>query len=62
MLIYKICPKGLWTQALQAGVFDGAPVDHADGYHPFLDRRAGAGNGGEAFCRPGRPAARCRLR
>ena len=35
MLIYKICPKGLWTQALQAGVFDGAPVDHADGYIHF---------------------------
>src|SRR6185436_2039092 len=35
MLIYKICPKGLWTQALQAGVFAGAPVDHADGYIHF---------------------------
>src|SRR5690348_17270042 len=35
VLIYKICPKGLWTQAEQDGVFAGAPVDLADGYIHF---------------------------
>lgn len=35
MLIYKICPRGLWTQAEQGGVFAGAPVDLADGYIHF---------------------------
>ena len=31
-LIYKIVSKDLWQQAEAKGVFDGAPVDHADGY------------------------------
>ncbi len=35
MLIYKICPRGLWKQAEQDGVFTGAPVDLADGYIHF---------------------------
>jgi len=34
-LIYKICPESLWREAEQAGVFRGAPVDHADGFIHF---------------------------
>ncbi|MGQ3676502.1 DUF952 domain-containing protein [Xanthobacter sp. TB0139] len=34
-LIYKICPADLWVQAQEKGVFEGAPVDHADGYIHF---------------------------
>jgi uncharacterized protein (DUF952 family) len=33
--IYKICPESLWQEALTAGRFDGAPVDHADGFIHF---------------------------
>ena len=33
--IYKICGAALWCQAERAGVFGGAPVDHADGYIHF---------------------------
>jgi uncharacterized protein (DUF952 family) len=33
--IYKISPQGLWRAAEQAGVFTGAPVDHADGFIHF---------------------------
>ncbi len=34
-VIYKICPKDLWHAAEAAGVFGGAPVDHADGFIHF---------------------------
>jgi uncharacterized protein (DUF952 family) len=34
-LVYKICRRALWTEAEQAGIFRGAPVDHADGYIHF---------------------------
>jgi uncharacterized protein (DUF952 family) len=34
-LIYKICPETLWREAEADGRFDGAPVDHADGYIHF---------------------------
>lgn len=34
-LIYKICPASLWREAEAKGRFDGAPVDHADGYIHF---------------------------
>ncbi|UGX85183.1 DUF952 domain-containing protein [Phyllobacterium meliloti] len=34
-LIYKIAPRALWRAAEAAGVFDGAPIDHADGYIHF---------------------------
>lgn len=34
-LVYKICPAALWAEAQAAGVFHGAPVDHADGYIHF---------------------------
>ena len=34
-LIYKIAPRTLWAVAETHGVFDGAPVDHADGYIHF---------------------------
>jgi uncharacterized protein (DUF952 family) len=33
--IYKICDAALWREAERAGVFAGAPVDHADGYIHF---------------------------
>lgn len=33
--IYKIAPSALWRQAVEAGRFDGAPVDLADGYIHF---------------------------
>ena len=33
--IYKICDRALWREAERAGVFAGAPVDHADGYIHF---------------------------
>jgi len=34
-LIYKIAPRVLWQAAEAKGVFDGAPIDHADGYIHF---------------------------
>jgi uncharacterized protein (DUF952 family) len=34
-IIYKICPKDLWQRAEAKGRFDGAPVDHADGFIHF---------------------------
>lgn len=33
--IYKICPSSLWQAARVEGRFDGAPVDHADGFIHF---------------------------
>ncbi len=33
--IYKICDSALWREAERAGVFAGAPVDHADGFIHF---------------------------
>ena len=33
--IYKICPTGLWQEALAAGAFTGSEVDRADGYIHF---------------------------
>ncbi|MGQ3017984.1 DUF952 domain-containing protein [Phenylobacterium sp.] len=33
--IYKILPRTAWTQAQAAGVFEGSPVDLADGYIHF---------------------------
>jgi uncharacterized protein (DUF952 family) len=34
-LIYKIAPEDLWRAAEALGVFEGAPVDKADGYIHF---------------------------
>lgn len=34
-IVYKICPASLWQEAKAKGVFDGAPVDHRDGYIHF---------------------------
>lgn len=34
-VIYKIAPLALWQLAEAKGVFDGAPVDHADGFIHF---------------------------
>ena len=33
--IYKISPRDAWQQALEAGVYSGAPVDEQDGYIHF---------------------------
>ena len=33
--IYKICSRSEWDAAVEAGRFDGAPVDIADGYIHF---------------------------
>jgi uncharacterized protein (DUF952 family) len=33
--IYKICPKTLWREAQSVGRFEGAPIDHADGFIHF---------------------------
>ena len=37
-LIFKIVPKALWQQAIERGVFEGAPVDLADGFIHFSDQ------------------------
>ena len=34
-IIYKISSAALWRDAEQAGVFAGAPIDHADGFIHF---------------------------
>ncbi|WP_027230331.1 DUF952 domain-containing protein [Phyllobacterium sp. UNC302MFCol5.2] len=34
-LIYKIAPRTLWQAAEARGVFDGAPIDHTDGFIHF---------------------------
>ncbi|WP_299811495.1 DUF952 domain-containing protein [uncultured Roseibium sp.] len=34
-LIFKIVPRSLWQEALDLGVFKGAPVDLADGFIHF---------------------------
>lgn len=34
-MIYKICPRTMWQEAVAAGVFAGAPVDLADGFIHF---------------------------
>ena len=34
-LVYKIVPRALWAEAETTGVFEGAPVDAADGYIHF---------------------------
>lgn len=33
--IYKICDSSLWAKVEAAGIFEGAPVDFADGYIHF---------------------------
>ena len=33
--IYKIVPSGLWSMALESGVFAGSPLDVADGFIHF---------------------------
>ena len=35
VLVYKIVPRALWRRAEEAGRFDGAPVDLADGFIHF---------------------------
>lgn len=31
-ILYKIVPRTLWQEAVAKGRFEGAPVDHADGF------------------------------
>jgi uncharacterized protein (DUF952 family) len=38
-IIYKIATRNQWNGAKEAGVFRGAPVDHADGYIHFSTAR-----------------------
>jgi uncharacterized protein (DUF952 family) len=35
MVIYKICPVGLWQEAERLGVFRGAAIDLSDGFIHF---------------------------
>ena len=55
--IYKICPETLWREAEKAGRFDGAPIDHADGFIHFSTAEPGRRDRGPAFRRAGRAAA-----
>ena len=34
-IVYKIAPRTLWEEALEKGVFEGAPIDLADGFIHF---------------------------
>ena len=34
-IVYKIVPENLWNEARKTGVFQGAPVDLADGFIHF---------------------------
>ena len=34
-IIYKIAPRTLWDKAVETGVFEGAPIDRADGFIHF---------------------------
>ena len=34
-IIYKIAPRALWEKAVETGVFNGAPIDLADGFIHF---------------------------
>ena len=38
MSIYKICSEAAWREAERRGVFEGAPVDLADGFIHFSTR------------------------
>lgn len=33
--IYKIVPRSLWAETEKSAVFEGAPIDHADGFIHF---------------------------
>lgn len=48
-LIYKIAPHALWRQAEAAGRFDGAPVDHQDGFIHFSTAAQAAGTAAKHF-------------
>ena len=41
-MIYKICPKSLWQDAVSQGVFHGAGIDIADGYIHFSTKEQAA--------------------
>ena len=47
--VYKICDATLWRDAERAGVFDGAPVDLADGYIHFSTAEQVAETAGRHF-------------
>jgi uncharacterized protein (DUF952 family) len=38
LVIYKIVAEELWSEAAKTGVFQGAPVDRADGFIHFSTR------------------------
>lgn len=42
-LIYKIATRDQWAQAEESGFFSGAPVDLADGYIHFSNRKTARG-------------------
>lgn len=35
MIVYKILPRQMWSDAMAAGVFHGSPLDLADGFIHF---------------------------
>ena len=51
MTIYKILPKRQWLAAMQAGCFNGSPIDIADGFIHCLDGGSSAPDREKAFCR-----------
>jgi uncharacterized protein (DUF952 family) len=34
-IVYKIAPRALWNKAVEEGIFEGAPIDLADGFIHF---------------------------
>lgn len=48
-LIYKICSIELWEEAQNAGIFNGAPIDHEDGYIHFSTADQLAGTAAKHF-------------
>jgi len=51
--IYKICNSALWREAERAGVFTGAPLDHADGFIHFSTAGQVAETAGRHFAGKG---------
>ena len=48
-LIYKIASRAQWIAAEASGVFEGAPIDFADGYIHFSDATQAAGTAAKWF-------------
>jgi uncharacterized protein (DUF952 family) len=47
--IYKICSRSEWTAAVEAGVYEGSRVDHADGFIHFSTASQLRGTAGKHF-------------